>query len=145
MLHSYRIGAVHGHGCIVEGGQQVLADVPHLGGGLLQAHEDEPQMVAVQFHELCLHHLGGLIVPRNADEPALAAYRVHQKLQHLPQHVLIVGMACNQRIEVKLPGKIFLIQGAVVFPFGFRSGDCARKERISLTQVSIVLIILNSS
>ena len=63
MLHPGSVGAVHSHGGVVEDSQQVLADVPHLGGVLLQAHEDEPQVVTVQFHELGPHHFGGLIVP----------------------------------------------------------------------------------
>ena len=73
------------------------------------------------------------------------AHGIHQQFQHLPQHILIIRVACNQSLEVDLPRKILLIQGAVILPFVFRSGDCTRKERNSLTQVSIVLIILNSS
>ena len=78
MLHPSRIGTVHGHGGVVEGRQQILPDVPHLGGVLFEAHKDKPQMVAVQFHELGFHNLGGLIVARDADEAAFAAHSVHQ-------------------------------------------------------------------
>ena len=69
---------MHGHGCIVESGQQILPDVPHLGSILFKAHEDELQMVAVQFHELGFYNLGGLIVARDADEAAFASHSVHQ-------------------------------------------------------------------
>src|SRR5699024_10301635 len=134
MLYPSGVGAVHGHGGVVEGRQQVLPDVPHLSGVLFQAHEDEPQMIAVQLHELCLHHLSGLIIPRNTNKFALAAHSVHQQLQYFAQHIFIVGAACNKRVKRKLPEKIFLIPGAVIFPFGFRSGGHVRKERISLTQ-----------
>ena len=140
MLYPGSIGTVHGHGGVVEGRQQILPHIPHLSGVLFQAHKDKPQMVAVQFHELGLHHLGGLVIACNADEPALAAHGIHQQFQHLTQYILIIRVACNQSLEVDLPRKILLIQGAVVFPFGFRSGGHVRKERISLTQVSIVLI-----
>ena len=78
MLHPGRIGTVHSHRCVVEGRQQVLADVPHLSGVFFQTHEDKPQVIAVQFHELRFHHLGGLVIARNADEAAFAAHRVHQ-------------------------------------------------------------------
>ena len=109
---------------------------------LFEAHEDKPQMVAVQLHELASNHFGWFVISCNTDYLSPAAHRVHQKLQHLPQHILIIRGACNQGIEVELPGKIFLIQSAVVFPFGFSSSGCARQERISITQVSIALIIL---
>src|SRR5699024_9630408 len=94
---------------------------------------------------MCFYYLDGLAIARNADEAAFATHGIHQQFQHLPQHVLIVGMACNQSLEAKLPGKIFLIQGAVIFSFGFCSGGHVRKERISLTRVSIILISLITS
>ena len=84
MLHPGCIGAVHGHGGVVEGRQQILPHIPHLSGVLFQAHKNKTQMVAVQFHELGLHHLSGLVIARNADEPALAAHGIHQQFQHLP-------------------------------------------------------------
>ena len=101
MLHPGGVGAVHGHGSVVEGGQQILPDVPHLSGVLFEAHKDKPQMVAVQFHELGPHHFGGLIVARNADEAALAAHGIYQQFQHLTQHILIFGIGFHQSIEAK--------------------------------------------
>ena len=96
MLYPRRVVVAHGQRCVVEGRQQILPDVPHLGGVLLQAHKDKPQMVAVQLHELGLYHLSGLVIACNADEPALAAHGIHQQFQHLPQHILIIRVACNQ-------------------------------------------------
>ena len=61
MLYPGSVGTVHGHGGVVEGRQQILPDVPHLGGVLFEAYKDKPQMVAVQFHELGFHNLGGLM------------------------------------------------------------------------------------
>ena len=117
MLHPGSVRAVHGHRCVVESGQQILPHIPHLSGILFEAHKDEPQVIAVQLHELSFHNLGGLIVARDADEAAFAAHSVHQQLQYFAQHIFIVGAACNKRVKRKLPEKIFLIPGAVIFPF----------------------------
>ena len=61
---------------------------------LFEAHEDKPQMVAVQLHELASNHFGWFVISCNTDYLSPAAHRVHQKLQHLPQHILIIrGLA----------------------------------------------------
>ena len=82
-------------------------------------------MVAVQFHELASNHFGRFVISCNTDYLPMATHGIHQQLLHLPQHILIIRVACNQSLEVDLPRKILLIQGAVVFPFGFRSGGQA--------------------
>ena len=132
VLHPGRITIVHGHGCIVEWSQQILPHIPHLGGVLFQTHQDKPDMVAVQLHQLAFHHLKGLVIPGNTDHLPMATHGIHQKLLHLPQHILIFGIGLHQSIEAQFLRKIILIQGAVIFPFGFHSGARAGKEGISL-------------
>src|SRR5699024_11956492 len=77
VLHPCCVVVIHGQRCVVERSQQVLPHIPHKGGVLFEAHKDEPQVIAVQLHELSFHNLGGLIVARAADEAASAAHSVH--------------------------------------------------------------------
>ena len=97
MLHPGSIGTVHGHGGVVEGRQQILPYIPYLSGVLFQAHEDKPQVIAVQFMSWAFTTSAGLSSPAMRMKPAPAAHRIHQQLQQLPQHILVVGMACNQK------------------------------------------------
>ena len=73
MLHPGSIGTVHGHGGVVEGRQQILPYIPYLSGVLFQAHEDKPQVIAVQFMSWAFTTSAGLSSP---------AMRMKRRLLH---------------------------------------------------------------
>ena len=88
-------------GCIVQRSQPILPHIPHLGGVLFHARENEPDIGSLfQFHQLASNHFGRFIISCDADHFPMAARCIHQQLLHLPQHIFIVRIGCNYRIQV---------------------------------------------
>ena len=77
--------AVDGGGGVVEGGQQVLADVAHRGGGLIQALQHILDMGAVQRQKPLPDRLGRMVGPGNADPLSAGAGGIHHQLHQLIQ------------------------------------------------------------
>ena len=82
---------VDGSRRIVEGGQQVGADVPHLRRILMQAADYILDVAGVQLQQSAFHNLLWVILASNADHFSGTTYRVYQNVQNFIQQVAVIA------------------------------------------------------
>ena len=70
---------------VVEGGQQVLLDVPHLGGVVIQAVKHKADVTVIQLQQAGLYHRLGKLIPGYPEGLPFGADRLHHQLHHLVQ------------------------------------------------------------
>ena len=134
------VGKLHGGGCVVQRGEQVLFHVPDGAAVLCKALQHKTDMVGVQLHKPAAYHLGRFIVPGDVQHLTVGSAGVHQQIYDLIDGILIVRAKPEQEIYLQRLRKIFFQLGAFA-----HSLHIFRIERISLTHFSIILFSLITS
>ena len=99
---------LHGHGCIVECGQQILLHIPYRCGTFRKTLQHKADMVCIQLHESAAHDLRRLVIPCHPQHSAFRRTGIHQKIHDLMDGVLIVRAEPEQEVYLQCLTKIIL-------------------------------------
>ena len=80
----------YSHGRVVKRRQQILLDIPYLGGVLPKRIKNKSDMLRIQLEEPTLDYFGGFIVAGYAYRVFGGAYHINHELKYFIKRVLVV-------------------------------------------------------
>lgn len=149
MIDKCGVVTVDGGRRIVEGGQKVGTDVPHLRRILMQAADHILDVAGVQLQQPAFHNLLWVVLASNADHFSGAAYRVYQNVQNFIQQVAVIAQVFSENVILNI-----LLQNLPIGPYRIhrisrRRRSILRRLRrrmdrwISIVPISLILISID--
>ena len=136
---------INRHWGVVYRSKQILLDVANIGFVFFEAVYNEANMVRLQLHKSALDDFSWLIIAGNAYQFSSGTYRFDDQIQNGFEQIVVIRIPGQQNIKFKLFPEIIVILFPISAPFGSFSTKTGRKDRISITIISINSISIISS
>ena len=97
-------------------------------------------MLRIQFHKTASDNSNRFIIAGNPNLLTVAAHDLNNQMQYQIEYLMVIRIILFEIIHGKVFIEILVVSCELICPVDFLSTKTGRKERISITQISIISI-----